>query len=83
MSLLAYKRQVLNILAENLKNAQPQVVDSCKIAERLDMGLKETCQLIKVMNKMGIVESDQEGQRSLITRDGLHFLDAFSFSRAA
>jgi predicted transcriptional regulator len=80
---MTYKRQVLNILAENLKNSQPQVVESCKIAERLDMELKETCQLIKVMNKMGIVESDQDGQRSLITRDGLHFLASLSFSRAA
>ncbi len=83
MSLLTYKRQVLSILAENLKNAQPQVVDSCEIAERLEMGVKETCQLIKVMNKMGIVESDQDGQRSLITRDGLGLLEALSFSRAA
>lgn len=83
MSLLAYKQQVLGILVENLKNAQPQVVDSSKIAEKLNMTIKDTCQLIRVMDKMGIVESDPDGQRSLITRDGLLLLEGMHYSKAA
>lgn len=74
MSLLANKQQVLEILVENLKNSQPQVVDSQLIAERLNMSMKDTCQLIKVMNETGMVISDIDGRKSLITREGLHCL---------
>lgn len=83
MRLLAYKLRVLSILVENLRNAQPQVVESRTIAERLNMSIRETCQLIKVMNAMGIVESDQDGQRSLITRQGLLCLEEQSIAQAA
>jgi len=76
MSVLANKQQVLNILVENLKNKQPQVVDSCTIAKRLNMSVKDTCQLIKIMNNMGVVESDSEGLRSLITREGMRSVSA-------
>ncbi len=71
MSLLANKQQVLEILVENLKNSQPQVVDSQLIAEKLNMSMRDTCQLIKVMNETGMVISDIDGRKSLITREGL------------
>ncbi|WP_136798287.1 MULTISPECIES: hypothetical protein [Desulfosediminicola] len=71
MSVLANKQQVLNILVENLRNEHPQVVESGIIAKRLNMSVKDTCQLIKIMNSMGMVESDSEGMRSLITREGM------------
>jgi predicted transcriptional regulator len=71
MTILANKRQILEILVDNLSNPQPQVVNSQLIAEKLNMSLKETCQLIKIMHQMGVVISDMEGQKSLITRKGL------------
>lgn len=83
MAFLAYKKQILGILVENLKNAQPQVVETCKIADRLNLSIKETCQMIKVMNSKGLVESDQDGQRALITREGLSTLQSLGLSKAA
>lgn len=71
MSILANKQQVLEILVENLKNSQPQVVNSGHIAARLHISEKETCQLMKIMHQMGVVVSDMDGQQSLITRVGL------------
>ena len=55
MSILANRLQVLEILVENLKNSQPQVVNSRHIADKLNMSEKETCQLIKIMHQMGVV----------------------------
>ncbi len=74
MSILAKKRQVLGVLAENLNNPNPQVVTSRLIAEKLKMSMKETCQLLKIMHEMGVVVSDLEGRQSLITRKGLNSL---------
>ncbi|TKB26799.1 hypothetical protein FCL47_06305 [Desulfopila sp. IMCC35006] len=71
MSIFANKKQVLEILVENLKNSQPEVVNSEHIANKLKMSEKDTCQLMKIMHQMGIVISDSDGQRSLITREGL------------
>ena len=71
MSILANKQQVLEILVENLKNSQPKVVSSHQIADKLNMSVDEICQLIKIMHQMGVVESDIDGQKSLITREGL------------
>lgn len=75
MSIRQNKQQILEILVENLKNPQPQVVNSQLIAERLNMSVQDTCQLIKIMNEMGVVISDIEGQKSLITQEGLHCLN--------
>jgi len=71
MNILANKQQVLAILADNLKNSQPQVVNSQLIAEELNMNVKDICQLIKIMHQMGVVISDMEGRKSLITKEGL------------
>jgi predicted transcriptional regulator len=71
MSILANKQQVLEILVENLSNPQPQVVNSQLIADKLNMSVKDTCQLIKVMHQMGVVISDMDGQKSLITKEGM------------
>lgn len=71
MSIFANKLQVLEILVENLKNSQPEVVNSQHIANELKISEKDTCQLMKIMHQMGVVISDSDGQRSLITREGL------------
>jgi len=71
MSICADKKKILKILAENLKNPQPQVVNSRQIASKLNMSEKDTRQLIKIMHQMGEVISDIDGHQSLITREGL------------
>ena len=71
MSILTNKQQILEILVENLKNTQPQVMNSHQIADRLNMSVKDTCQLIKIMHEMGVVISDVDGEKSLITKEGL------------
>lgn len=74
MSIRTKKQQVLEILVENLNNPQPQVVNSGLIADKLEMSLKDTCQLLKIMHEMGVVVSDIEGHNALITREGLNAL---------
>ncbi len=74
MSLEYRKRQVLSVLSDNLKHPQPEVVDSGRIAETLHMGLAETRQIVKILREAGAVESDLDGQYSLITREGLLWL---------
>ena len=74
MSLEYRKQRVLSVLSENLKHPQPEVVDSVRIAEALQMELAETRQIIKILSEAGAVESDLDGQYSLITREGLLWL---------
>lgn len=76
MAYVATKRRILNILVENLRNAHPQVVEAEKIAEELNMSPKEVCQIIKMMDKMGEVETDQEASRLLITPLGVNWLNS-------
>jgi predicted transcriptional regulator len=75
MSIDVQRLQVLHILCENLKNPQPQLVRSNDIADQLDLSLPETQLLLKVMNDMGVIESNVDGQLSLITSKGLHYLN--------
>ncbi len=74
MSIGAKKLQVLHILSENLKNPQPQLIRSTDIADRLNLSLSETQLLLKVMNDMGVIESNVDAHLSLITQEGLHYL---------
>jgi len=74
MSIGTEKIKVLHILSENLKNPQPQLVRSTDIASQLKMSIPETHLLLKVMNDMGVIESNVDGQLSLITQKGLHYL---------
>lgn len=74
MSTDTKKLQVLHILAENLKNPTPQLVHSRDIASQLNMSVPETHLLLKVMNHMGVIESNVDCQLSLITQKGLHYL---------
>lgn len=72
--MLTQQQQVLEILYDNLNTQQPQVVNSEFIANKLKMNLKDTCQILKIMNSMGVVISDIEGQYSLITQEGVNHL---------
>ena len=68
------KLQVLHILSENLKNPEPQLVRSSDIAQRLKITMPETQTLLKVLDDMGVIESNVDNQLSLITRKGVHYL---------
>lgn len=73
MSLQTYKLRVLAILSDNLKETPPQLVPSIAIADRMNMNLLELQQVLKVMEGMGVIETDPDLQYSLITREGLHW----------
>ena len=83
MAYVANKRRILNILVDNLRNAHPQVVEAERIAEELNMSPKELSQIIKMMDKMGEVEADQEARRLLITPLGLNWLNSYGQGAAA
>jgi len=83
MTLLARKHAILHLLVANLNNEQPQTMDTKSISQQLGMSHRETCQFIKMMNEMGIVESDQDGERVLVTRQGLAYAAEMHLSRAA
>jgi predicted transcriptional regulator len=68
------KQQMLRILEDNLKNPEPQVVDSEKIAKKLQIQLLETKNLLKVLEQNGAVVTNLDGQYSLITSEGLECL---------
>ena len=70
------KLQVLHILRENLSNPSPQAVRADDIASRLQLSLPETQLLLKVMTDMGVIESSVDSRLALITRKGLHSLQA-------
>lgn len=70
------KLQVLHILRENLNNPSPQAVRADDIANRLQLSLPETQLLLKVMTDMGVIESSVDSRLALITRKGLHSLQA-------
>lgn len=70
-------QKVLEILAENVAaNVQPDLVDSERIAQKLNLSISETKQILKAMQDMGVIESNMETEYSLITRAGLSSLDS-------
>lgn len=69
------KLRVLAILCENLKNTQPQVVGLERIANELQMKVGETRQLLLRMDEAGIIKSDVEGHYSLITSEGICWMN--------
>lgn len=75
MSIGTKKLQVLHILSQNLNNPEPQLVRSNDIANKLNLSLSETYLLLKVMNDLGVIESNVDNQLSLITRKGLQVLN--------
>ena len=78
MSLFASQLKFLSILAENSRRPYPGVVDSETIASRLNLSLGQTREMIKCLNDMGVIQSDMEGQLSLITQKGMLWLERYS-----
>ncbi|MDD2464424.1 MAG: hypothetical protein PHI97_10555 [Desulfobulbus sp.] len=78
MSIGSKKHQILHILSQNLSNPQPELVRSDVIARQLQLSLPETELLLKVMNHMGVIESNVDHRLSLITRKGMEWLQQAS-----
>lgn len=76
------KLRILSILSHNLTNPQPQVVDIKTIAAATKLSLKETRQLLLRMDQDGKIQSDIDGNYSLITAAGLSSLNATQVSTA-
>lgn len=74
------KLRILSILSQNLTNAQPQVVDIKTIATAIKLSLKETRQLVLCMDQDGEIQSDIDGNYSIITLAGLSSLNATHIS---
>lgn len=74
------KLRILSILSNNLTNPQPQVVDIQTIAAAIKLNLKETRQLLLRMDQDGEIQSDMDGNYSLITQAGLSSLNAAQLS---
>ncbi len=69
---MVLKRKILGVLMENIaSNKYPGLVDSTTIAEKLNLSEAETKRVIRSMSEMGVIESDEEIQHSLITREGI------------
>ena len=77
------KLRVLSILCENLKNPQPEVVGIDRISGELQLSLKETRQLLLNMDQTGEIQSDMDGNYSLITPAGLSCLNSSKFQMIA
>lgn len=68
------KKKILGVLAEMAGNESPDLVTSRTIAERLNISLVETRTAMVSMCEAGIIESDPERERALITRQGISWL---------
>lgn len=74
MSLYQRKLEVLEILSENLRTPQPQLVPTATIAGKMDIQLPQLHQVLKTMDGMGMIQTDSDLQYNLITRKGLNYL---------
>jgi len=70
------KLRILSILSSNLSNPQPQVVDIKTISDAINLSMKETRQLLLSMDQNGEIQSDIDGNYSLITQAGLSSLSS-------
>ena len=74
-------RKILGVLVDNIAcNRSPALVTCAAIAEKLDMSLTETRETMRSMRSMGVIESDEDMQHALITRQGLHFFYETNYS---
>ena len=75
MMLPERKRQILTILRDNLESPQPNLVSSATIAARLQLDIKQIRPHLRQMEGMGVIQVDPDLDNSLITRQGLCWLD--------
>ena len=69
------KKKILGVLADNIVgNSSPDLVASDTIARRLNISLVEIRSTLLTMNEAGIIESDPDTERALITHRGMCWL---------
>ncbi len=69
-------QHVLKILARNAKdNVSPGLMESVDIADKLNLSLTETKQILWSMNEKGFIECNMEVDYSLITQQGFRKLN--------
>ena len=69
-------QHVLEILARNAKDSvNPGLMASVAIADKLNLSLTETKQILLSMNKKGFIECNMEVDYSLITQQGVRKLN--------
>jgi len=81
MAMSLDQERILRILSEKLNNPQPEVVASLNIARTLKMEPDRARQVIKVLDEVGSVVTDLEGNHVLITSQGLRWLQQRSACR--
>ncbi len=69
----------LSILAKNSKITNSCMISSDRIADELHLSSKQTRELAKYLHAHGVIESDMDGQLSIITRKGIQWLEKFIF----
>ncbi len=81
MRLQALQHKVLMLLAENASNnTSPQVMDSDTMAGMLGIGLPEIRQMLMALHASGVIVSNMEGQYSLITQEGMQWLNRMTLA---
>jgi len=75
MLLKQQKIQVLAILSDNLNNPHPQPVPTTAIAGKLNISVMELHNILKIMDGLGIIQTDPDLRHNLITRQGLQYLN--------
>lgn len=76
MSMQEMTCRILKILADNAVNTvSPRVMESGVIAAALGIDLARTRQLLNALHASGLVITNMESQYSLITEEGMRWLD--------
>ncbi len=75
MASASIKHEVLQILADNIKNnSSPQAVSSETIAWKIGISLGQLGNVLKCMHQSGTIISDLENHHSIITSAGMDLL---------
>lgn len=80
---VAVKCKILKVLQSNLLNQQPQVVNTQRIANELNMKYSIARDCIKILHDEGKIISDDDGMQSIITLSGLEWLNSNHFMEAS
>ncbi len=73
--------KILKILADNaINNVSPHVMDSDSITKILNINLATTKQVLNVLHASGLIITNMDSQYSLITQEGIHWLNRITFS---
>lgn len=77
---MAMKKEILQVLANNIHaNPTPGIVNSESIAKQLNAKISEVFDVLNQMaEEMGLIICSVDNQYTIITRDGLNYLNEHS-----